>query len=231
MTVNDIISSVTVRYNDTGYTRLSQTQYLKFLDDAISKLILVRPDSHVNTATIALSAGTRQEIPSDGYALIDIYMNKTEVGSGTYGNGPPVLQVERKDLDYFSDWHNATGTTDYIDEFAYDSRSPRTFWVSPPPQNDDEVYVEMDYSYGVAPYASLTDDYSDILDMEIPIEDIFKSALIAYMLYLCFSTDSSSMNDMATAVQYEQSFYQGLGIEYQASLLVQPKIEVTEVKR
>ena len=228
MTVRDILESVTLRYNDSDYVRLSQSEYLKFLDDAILKLILVRPDAHVKTAVVGLAAGTRQEIPSDGYSLIDIYMNKT--GSGpAKDNGAPVLQVERKDLDYFSSWHSTTSTTTEIDEFAYDSRSPRTFWVSPPPATADTVFVEMDYSFGVDSYADMTDPFETILDMDIPIEDIFRSAIIAYMLYLCFSTDSSAMNDMNVAVQYEQSFYQGLGIEYQASLLVQPKIEVTEV--
>ena len=229
MIVRDILESVTLRYNDSDYVRLSQDQYLKFLDDAILKLILVRPDSNVNTAVVGLAAGTRQSIPSDGYALIDIYMNKEDAGGGTYTNGAPILQVERKDLDYFSDWHTTGSTTTDIDEFAYDSRSPRTFWVSPPPAAVDTVYVEMDYSYGVASYADLTDDFDVVLEMDIPLEDIYQSALIEYMLYLCFSTDSSAMNDMAISAQYEQSFYQGLGLEYQASLVVQPKIEVTEV--
>ena len=228
MLVNDVLESVTLRYNDTDYVRLSQSQYLKFLDDAISKLILVRPDAHVKTAIVGLAEGTRQTIPSDGYALIDIYMNKEEVATATYDNGAPVLQVERKDLDYFSDWHNAATTSTEIDEFAYDSRSPRTFWVSPPPSADDTVFVEMDYSYGhVVKFADLTDDFDDILLMTIDIEDIFKSALIAYMLYLCFSTDSSALSDMQLAAAYEQTFFQGLGIEYQASLLVQPKIDIT----
>jgi hypothetical protein len=226
MLVKDILESVTLRYNDSGYTRLTGAEYLKFLDDAISKLILVRPDAHVQTAIVGLSAGTRQEIPSDGYSLIDIYMNKESAGGGAYTNGAPILQVERKDLDYFSDWHTTTEVVTDIDEFAYDRRSPRTFWVSPPPATADSVYVEMDYSYGVDSYADLTDDFEDVLDMDIPIEDIFRSALIAYMLYLCFSTDSSSLNDMTIAAQYEQTFYTGLGLEYQASLLVQPKIKV-----
>jgi len=230
MTVRDVLESVTLRYNDTGYVRLSQAQYLKFLDDAILKLILVRPDANVKTAIVGLAAGTRQEIPADGYSLIDIYMNKDGV-TPNWTNGSPILQVERKDLDYFSNWHTTGSTVTDIDEFAYDSRSPRTFWVSPPPATAATVFVEMDYSFGVDPYAQLADPVSEILVMDIPIEDIFRSALIAYMLYLCFSTDSSSLNDMAIAVQYEQSFYQGLGIEYQASLLVQPKIEVTEVRQ
>jgi len=227
MKVKDILESVTLRYNDTSYVRLSQAQYLKFLDDAILKLILVRPDSNVKTDVVGLAAGTRQEIPSDGYALIDIYMNK-EGSAPNWTNGAPVLQVERKDLDYFSNWHSTTATVTDIDEFAYDSRSPRTFWVSPPPSAADTVYVEMDYSFGVDSYSELTDDFDVILEMDIPIEDIFRSALVAYMLYLCFSVDSSAMNDMAISAQYEQAFYQGLGIEYQASVVVQPKIEVME---
>ena len=230
MTVRDILESVTLRYNDSDYVRLSQSQYLKFLDDAILKLILVRPDAHVKTEIVGLAAGTRQEIPADGYSLIDIYMNK-DGSAPNWVNGAPILQVERKDLDYFSDWHTIGSTITDIDEFAYDSRSPRTFWVSPPPASADTVYVEMDYSYGVDSFAALSDPFATVLDMTIPIEDIFRSALIAYMLYLCFSTDSSSSNDMTMAVQYEQSFYQGLGLEYQASLLVQPKIEVTEVRQ
>lgn len=231
MKVRDILSSVTVRYNDTDYVRLSKDQYLKFLDDSISKLILVRPDSHVKTAIHGLSQGTRQVLPSDGVVLIDIYMNKEDNGDGTWANGAPVLQVERKDLDYFSDWHNAGSTTSDIDEFAYDARSPKTFWVSPPPANADEVFVEMDYATPLPPFSEMSDDFDTILEMDIDMEDTFKSALIAYMLYLCYSTDSGSANDMAIAAQYEQSFYQGLGIEYEASLMVQPKIEVTEVAR
>lgn len=228
MTVRDILESVTLRYNDTDYIRLSQSQYLKFLDDAILKLILVRPDANVKTEIVGLAAGTRQEIPADGYSLIDIYMNKDGVAPN-WTNGAPILQVERKDLDYFSNWHTTGSTVTDIDEFAYDSRSPRTFWVSPPPASSGTVFVEMDYSHGVSSYAALTDEFDEILDMEIPIEDIFRSALISQMLYLCFSVDSSAQGDMAIAAQYEQTFYQGLGIEYQASLVVQPKIEVTEV--
>jgi len=230
MLVRDIIESVTLRYNDTSYIRLTQSQYLKFLDDAILKLILVRPDANVKTAIVGLAAGTRQEIPADGYSLIDIYMNKDGV-SPNWTNGAPILQVERKDLDYFSNWHVTGSTVTDIDEFAYDARSPRTFWVSPPPAMADTVYVEMDYSFGVPPFSRMAETFDDILDMEVPIEDIFRSALVLYMLYLCFSTDSSAMNDMTIAAQYEQSFYQSLGIEYQASLLVQPKIEVTEVRQ
>lgn len=228
MIVRDIIESVTLRYNDSDYIRLSQDDYLKFLDDSILKLILVRPDAHVKTATVSLVAGTKQTIPADGYSLIDIYRNKEDAGGGEYSDGSPILQVERKDLDYFSSWHTVTPDELDVDEFAYDSRSPKTFWVSPPPSSADTVFVEMDYSYGVDFYAEMEDDFATILEMDIPLDDIFRAPLIANMLYLCFSTDSSSTNDIQVAAQYEQSFYNSLGIEYQASAVVQPRIQSTQ---
>lgn len=226
MTVRDILESVALRFNDTDYVRFTENQYLKFLDDIILKLILVRPDANVKVDTVGLAAGTRQEIPADGYALIDIYMNK-EGSDPNWTNGAPILQVERKDLDYFSDWHTTGSTTEDIDEFAYDVRNPRVFWVSPPPASADTVYVEMAYSYGVASYADLTDDFETVLDMDVPLEDIFRAPLIAGMLHLCFSVDSAAVNDMSVAAQYEQSFYNSLGLEFQSTTAVQPTIEPT----
>lgn len=225
MTVGDVLSRVTTRYNDSNYTRVSQTMYLKFLDDALNQLILSRPDSHVKTEVINLTEGTRQSLPTDGYNLINIYRNMGYIDGSSWTEGAPILQVDRDELDLFSSWHESTADN-IVEEFAYDKRTPKTFWVSTPAGSD--AYVEIDYSYGMeVKYGSLTDDFSDILDLVIPIDELFKEPIVSYMLYLLFSTDSSSLNDRQIAQQYEQSFYQSLGIEYQASELAEPKVENT----
>ena len=77
MKVSDIINRVTLLYNDMDYARLSKHQYLEFLDDAINKLIMMRPDVWVKTDIVKLNPGIRQTIPDDAYALIDIYCNAT----------------------------------------------------------------------------------------------------------------------------------------------------------
>lgn len=223
MIVNDVIQNATIRYNDTSYTRLSQSQYLAFLDAAILKLLMVRPDAHITTTTVGLSAGTRQEIPSDGFTLIDIYRNMNG-SSPNWTDGAPVYQVSQKDLDYFSDWHTGATTATDIIEYTIDLNNPRIFWVYPSVATADSVYVEMAYSSKIDSYAELTDDFADILDMDIPIDDRYRSALVDYLLFLCFSTDSSSTNDITLAQQYLQSFYQELGIEYQATTQFSPKL-------
>lgn len=230
MLVQDILDRVRALYNDPDYVRVPKATYLQFLDDAINQLILLRPDAHVKTEVVKLQQGTRQSIPAAGYALIDIYMNKTpvDVPNGVFDNGAPVLQVERKDLDYFSSWHTIDKNPTEIEEFAYDMRTPRTFWVSPAIGAND-VYVEMDYSYGSIEYAKQLDamTFDEVCGLTLEVEDVFKAPLISYMLYLLYSTDSSSVIDKDIAQRYEQSFYQALGLEYQSSVVVMPKIELT----
>ena len=57
MKVSDIINRVTLLYNDMDYARLSKHQYLEFLDDAINKLIMMRPDVWVKTDIVKLNPG------------------------------------------------------------------------------------------------------------------------------------------------------------------------------
>lgn len=216
MLVKDILERVTPLYHDEDYVRVPQRRYLQFLDDALSQLILARPDAHVRVDTVQLQEGTRQELPEDGYVLIDIYMNKPN----QTGIGAPILQVERKNLDYFSNWHGDTSTT-VVNEYAFDTRSPRVYWVTPP-VGDTPVYVEMAYSYKINEFAKIDDTFDNVMDMDIPISDNYRNPIIYYVLNLLYSTDSSSVNDRAIAQRYEQLFYQSLGLEYKASVVNVP---------
>ena len=149
-------------------------------------------------------------------------MNKSLVSPGVYSNGAPVFQVERKDLDYFSDWHSVSANPTEINEFTYDLRTPRTFFVSPP-VGTNPIYVEMDYSYGVPQFAGLVANWDDILATDIPVNEVFRGPIVSYLLFLLYSTDSTSVNDRQIAQRYEASFYQALGIEYKAVANVVPR--------
>lgn len=235
MKVIDILERVTTLYNDKDYDRVSERDYLRFLDDAINQLILSRPDANVIHSIVQLIPGTQQSIPDDGYTLIDIYMNKKAIinDDNTIGflNYRPVYQVERKDLDYFDNWQahfNAPGV-DYINEFAFDLRSPDIFWVAPA-VGSTPVYVAMDYSGGIEKYGDMIDiPLSTIEQMEIPIKEVFKGPIIDYFLYILYSTDSTSVVDREVSAAYQAAFYQALGLEYNASTVSSPKIENAEV--
>lgn len=241
MKVIDILERVTTLYNDTEYVRVPESHYLKFLDDALNQLVLSRPDAHVKTKVVKLKEGTRQEIPADGYTLIEIYMNKklvspeSEDQDAVYSNYYPVAHVQREDLDYFSNWQSGqmAPSIDRIYEFAYDQRSPRVFWVNPYVGKKD-VYVEMDYSYGFVKYGEMEKDedatWTTVEQMDIDVSEVFLGPIVSYMLYLLYSTDSTSQFDKQNAATYQQAFYQALGVEYQATQQAIPRTESAELE-
>lgn len=223
MKVKDILDRAAALYNDVEYIRVSESHYLKFLDDALNQLVLSRPDSHVKNETVKLVRGTKQELPEDGYTLIDIYMNKKLTDDGTFENYRPVTHVKREDMDHFSDWQSPNiRAYDKINEFAYDPRSPRIYWVSPT-VGDTDIYVEMDYSYGFTKYGEMQVEVAR--EQEIDLSDVFLGPILAYMLYLLYSTDSTSVNDRQIAAQYLQTFFQSVGMEYNANQTVIPKAD------
>jgi bcep22gp58 len=223
--VKDIINRVTALYNDADYVRLTKAQYLRFLDDAINQLIAVRPDSYVTIEPVKLKPGNRQDIPDDAYCLVDIYSNAVKNPDGSFTYGPPIYQVERKDMDYYSNWYkNTFSNTGIVMEFMYDRKTPRTFFVYPAVPSGRDVFVEMAVSKQAPEFSSLTDDFDVVMEMDMPVTGVFKTPLINYMLYLVYNTDSTSANDRQMAATYEQSFYRGLGQEYNASIVAMPKI-------
>lgn len=235
MKVKDILDRVTTLYNDLEYTRVPESHYFKFLDDALNQLVLARPDCHVKTSIVKLDKGTRQALPADGCTLIEIYMNKKRIVDPattveTFENYYPIAHVERTDLDYFSNWqtYSSDNSKDYITEFAYDQKSPRVYWVAPYVGNED-VYVEMDYSCTFPSIAAIPQDndntWTSAEETEIDLQDIWMGPICNYMLYLLYSTDSTSQLDRQVAQSYLQAFYQSIDIEYQSTTRVIPDVD------
>lgn len=238
MRVKDIISRVILMYHDEDYARITKYQYLQMLDDAIMQVVLVRPDSHEKRVVVPLAKGARQSLPDDAITLIDVYANAQPLPDGTHADGKPILQVSRKDLDYFSNWYSDLATGADITEFAYDQRFPNKFWVNPP-VGDLPTYAELGYSFEVPSYAdALTSEdlFMQVLDMEIPISNRFRTALVSYMLYLLYSTDSTSQADRQVAASYLSAFNTELTQGYAAELSVIPRVKAetlggTEVRQ
>lgn len=218
MTVQDIMDRVSTLYNDLAFDRVTKQMYLKFLDDALNQLVMSRPDAHVRTTVIQLDPNTRQRLPEEALSLIDIYRNMGPLG---VTQGSPVWQVNRKDLDYFSNWHTPSLVEPTeISEFSYDPRSNKTYWVSPAPGATTPITVEMEYSYSFPAYSSLS--WEDAIAQEIQCDDTFRGPICSYMLYLLYSTDSASRLDKEIADKYKADFYNALGIEMKASVVTNP---------
>lgn len=209
MTIQDIMDRVVLLYNDTDYARITQNMYLKFLDDALLQLVTLRPDTNSRIVVMQLDPGTRQTFPADMLTLIDIYRNRGQDG---VTNGPPIWKVNRKDLDYFSNWHaDAAVDPTTIDEYAYDTKDNKTFWVSPSPGESTPIFIELSYSYTFPTFASLS--WERAVGQVLPCDESFANAVVSYMLYKLYSTDTASKTDKALADSYKTDFYSQIGNE------------------
>ena len=225
MTIQDIMDRVSLLYNDLDYARVTQSMYLKFLDDALMQLVMARPDSNSKVVVMQLDPGTKQTFPADMLTLIDVYRNRGQDG---VTNGPPIWQVNRKDLDYFANWHtDGAVEPTAITEYAYDSKTNKLFWVSPTPGPTVPIFIELSYSFAFPTFAEL--EWDRAVDQALPCDDSFAGAVIAYMLYKLYSTDSASKQDKAIADAYKADFYNQLGLEYKASTALNPEVGDTVV--
>lgn len=221
MRVGDIIDRVTLMYHDKEYRRITKRQYLQLLDDALLQLVLYRPDAHENREIVQLIPGAKQRLPDKALNLLDIYLNKVYIPElDSYTDGKSVYQVSRKDLDYFNvQWYRNETPYNYIDEFAYDLRTPRMYLVNPPVHRSSQVHVELGYSCPVESFAQRAEDENVIFDMPVPVSESFRNAIVMYMLYLCYSLNVTSENDQNIAARYLQTFMQMLNIENSAAIV------------
>lgn len=200
---------------DEGSTkRWSDDDLTLFFNSAVLQLALVRPDSTSKTASVLLSSGTKQSIPTDGLSLIDIPRNM-----GTDGNTPgnAILKADRAQLDtYNRSWHTDAASAT-VKNYTYDERSPKVFYVYP--KNDGTGYVEMAYSAAPARVAS-----ADIATTDIPVPDVYYGSLKDWMLREAYQVEVSLVSE-ERARRYERSFYQSLGLKYQTDRATSPNAQ------
>lgn len=223
MKVKDIINRAKTLFHDPKYVRAEREQYLEYLDDAITSLILLRPDAHVVSEYMPLVAGSKQALPAQAYHLVDIFAQE---------DGTPILQVERENLDYYSNWRAPVSNFTGVQEYAYDLREPRMFWVYPSIPADSNVSVEVAYTSACDKYADFltsgTHTFTEVMDMDIPIPDIYKGPLVYYMLYLLFSLNSSSTRDMQNSQYFYNLCMTELKSQFNSTEFAAPKYAETQ---
>lgn len=200
---------------DEGSTkRWSDDDLTLFYNSAVLQLALVRPDATAKTASVLLAAGTKQSLPSDGLRLIDIPRNM-----GADGNTPgsAILRAKREQLDaYNRNWHTEAASAT-AKNFTYDERNPKVFYVTP--KNDGTGYVEVAYSAAPARVAS-----ANIGTTDIAVDDVYYGALKDWMLREAYQIEISLVSEQR-ARTYERSFYQSLGLKYQADRAAAPNAQ------
>lgn len=180
LTAQAVLDRVSRSLNDETYTRWTQAELLEYLSDAQRAAVLVRPEVNPVTATLQLAAGTKQDIPDEGFVLIDVVRNL-----GTDGSipGRAITPVDRAALDQTNpNWHAGPPDATVIN-FVYDIRNRRTFYVSPPQPDTGRNRVEIVHARSPEEITATSDD--------LGVDDIYIPALVAYVLHRAYIKDIS----------------------------------------
>jgi hypothetical protein len=129
ITVGDGLAKVQTILQDTTSVRWTETELLGWWNDGQREICIIRPDACTRVGSFPLVAGTRQEIPSDGTAIIKVIRNM-----GTTGTTPGyvVRKIPMELLDSTKpSWHTTTAAATTL-HYMVDLRMPRVFYVYPP---------------------------------------------------------------------------------------------------
>ena len=212
-----IIRRVVETMQDNTSVRWPVAELVRYLNDGQREVVLYRPDSMVTNATVALVAGAKQAVPTNGSKLIDVIRN-------TAGTKRSVRMTVRNILDTQSpNWYNLAGVTEIL-HYMYDARDPKVFYVYPPAASTG-ASVEIVYSAYPTDITEPADGavYSAVTG-NISLPDIYGNVLADYILYRAYTKDSEYAGNAQRAQAHYAAFQAALTTEMAGTTGVAPKI-------
>lgn len=217
ISAQSIIRRAVETMQDNTSVRWPVAELVRYLNDGQREVVLYRPDSMVTNATVALVAGAKQAVPTNGSKLIDVIRN-------TAGTKRSVRMTVRNILDTQSpNWYNLTGVTEIL-HYMYDARDPKVFYVYPPAASTG-ASVEIVYSAYPTDITEPADGavYSAVTG-NISLPDIYGNVLADYILYRAYTKDSEYAGNAQRAQAHYAAFQAALTTEMAGTTGVAPKI-------
>jgi len=208
-----ILQNVNFALDDPNNTKFSLTQKILAINSALQALVSYRPDAASYTTMMLLVAGTRQTLPSDGVRLLKVIRNRGQSGLSDAGRAIRKADMLVQDA-LIPDWHETTGQT-VVDEYFYDSITPKDFYVYPPAPVSPIIGVDISYVRVLPTITADTDAF--------PVDDYFGSAIQEWMLYLLWGGDDKQNQNYADARSHLSTFFQLLQIKASSDGAVNPK--------
>jgi hypothetical protein len=183
-----------VVHDNGSVKRHSDSTLVVWLSAGQRKIVFFRPEAGYTRASQALGAGTNQSLPADGQELFRVTRN---TGGATV---TPVSWDELATVD--PGWYNAPGA-DSIEHFIYEKgTSPRDFKVYPPANAGVSIELE---------YAAIPADLANE-SASITLSDEYQEALLNYLVYRIYDSDSDSALNTAAADRAYARFLESLGL-------------------
>ena len=193
ITAKSIIDKAATQLLDVSGVRWTRAELLGWVNAGQRAIALVQPTAANKVVVHKLVAGAKQQLPADGWMLLDVYMSMGATGETP---GRSVRVISRNLLEAFDpNWYNAKPTTAPT-QYLYDLQDQRTFWVYPP--NDGTGYLQLNYAQTPADLTAETDN--------ITILDIYELALLYCVLSIACAKDAEYAPGVALSQMYAGMF-------------------------
>jgi len=217
--VREVIKRVEDVLQDSN-VRWPRIELQNWLNESYLQIVQLRPDSNAKTGTFTCVAGTRQTITT-GFAsalrIIDIVRNLASASDKKV-----VRLINRSVLDdQRPAWHTDTATVN-IQNYTFDVRQPKSFFVYPPATTAAQlevVYADLPTAHALS--AANLDPASSSSDV-ILIDDTYVTAIIDWILYRAFSKDAEFAANAARAGAHYQTFMSSIGTKTQSDVASAP---------
>lgn len=206
--VIDVIKRVEDVIQDSN-VRWPRLELQNWINESYLQIVLLRPDANSKTGTFTCAVGTRQVLTtgfSSALRLLDVVRNLA-----TSSKKKVVRLITRSVLDdQRPSWHGETGTVD-VQNFTFDARQPKEFFVYPPATTDAQIEVVYADAPGAHALSEAALDPAGTNTEVIKLDDIYLSAIIDWVLYRAFSKDAEHAANASRAGAHHSAFISGIG--------------------
>ena len=221
--VEDVIQDENVRW--------PRLELQNWINEAYLQIVLLRPDSNAASGTFTCAVGTKQKLTEGGsddfnsaLRLLDVVRNLTAASDKKV-----IRHIVRSVLDdQRPSWHAEDGTLN-IQNFTFDPRRPKEFYVFPPALATTEIEVV----YADAPSSHtrteaqldptvVANQTSTDTEAFIKLDDIYLSSIIDWVLYRSYSKDAEYAANAERAMAHNQAFFNGIGAKTQTDIGTAP---------
>jgi hypothetical protein len=208
--VIELINRVGRELIDKNFTRWTKEAHLTNLNDAISAILMVRPDLGRKTSTVQVTAGKfKVTLPDTAYKLLSV----------NHANNYALQFVDIYRLNNnYPDWRTKTGASPL--NWTRNDNDDLAFFLYPAPAAT--IDVEFDYAEQIR-VSTESDGF--------PLAPIYELMVFDYMMYRAYSKDGENGSESAKAANHFQAFSLALTGKSQTDANETARIKASEVTR
>jgi hypothetical protein len=212
----ELIAQLSINLHDRNNIRWPRPELLTYFNSAQKAICRHKPDSYVVNEEFACEAEeTRQVLPDGGIRLIEVVRNVAEDSQHE-----AISIISRDVMDTtVPDWHRSDPAIN-IENYVFDERDPKHFYLYPPPSTDAEIEI----IYSKSPDDIVITDY-DTDEQTITLDDVYAEVIMDYMAYRAHAKDSDYANNRRSSTGHYNDFANALGIKARVDIESSPNIQ------